>query len=84
MCERGLTPRSKRSKIEKETNFNVIMNFVILMILCVVTAVLREFSAILMDPLLTLKMGTIVLCPGLAQIPTKRDPGPRRISMLIL
>ena len=34
--------RSKRSKIEKETNFNVVMNFVILILLCVVTAVLRE------------------------------------------
>ncbi|KZV96713.1 phospholipid-translocating P-type ATPase [Exidia glandulosa HHB12029] len=35
----GDTP-SKRSKIEKETNFNVVMNFIILIVLCVTTAVL--------------------------------------------
>ncbi|EJT98292.1 phospholipid-translocating P-type ATPase [Dacryopinax primogenitus] len=36
----GDTP-SKRSKIEKETNFNVIMNFVILMIMCLVTGIVN-------------------------------------------
>ncbi|KAH7104048.1 phospholipid-translocating P-type ATPase [Auriculariales sp. MPI-PUGE-AT-0066] len=35
----GATP-SKRSKIEKETNFNVVMNFLILIVLCTVTAVM--------------------------------------------
>ncbi|KZT60583.1 phospholipid-translocating P-type ATPase [Calocera cornea HHB12733] len=36
----GDTP-SKRSKIEKETNFNVIMNFVILLIMCLVTGIVN-------------------------------------------
>ncbi|ODO05178.1 phospholipid-translocating ATPase [Cryptococcus wingfieldii CBS 7118] len=40
MMNGGETP-SKRSKIEKETNFNVIMNFVILVVLCLVTAILH-------------------------------------------
>ncbi|CDR88448.1 related to DNF2-Non-essential P-type ATPase [Sporisorium scitamineum] len=39
MLNSGETP-SKRSKVEKETNFNVIVNFVILMILCAVCAVI--------------------------------------------
>jgi phospholipid-translocating ATPase len=43
MLNGGDTP-SKRSKIEKETNFNVAMNFVLLMVLCLVTALLRESS----------------------------------------
>jgi phospholipid-translocating ATPase len=58
MLNGGDTP-SKRSKIEKETSqssltrvykiklmadFNVIMNFVLLMVLCLVTAILREFD----------------------------------------
>lgn len=34
----GETP-SKRSKIEKETNFNVLVNFLILMLLCIGCAV---------------------------------------------
>jgi phospholipid-translocating ATPase len=34
----GSTP-SKRSKIEKETNFNVVMNFVILIGMCLATAI---------------------------------------------
>lgn len=38
MLNGGETP-SKRSKIEKETNFNVIMNFVVLIVMCAVTAV---------------------------------------------
>ena len=38
MLNGGATP-SKRSKIEKETNFNVIVNFVILMLMCLVTAI---------------------------------------------
>jgi phospholipid-translocating ATPase len=38
MLNGGNTP-SKRSKIEKETNFNVLMNFCILIIMCLVTAV---------------------------------------------
>ncbi|KZV76767.1 phospholipid-translocating P-type ATPase [Peniophora sp. CONT] len=38
MLNGGQTP-SKRSKIEKETNFNVIVNFVILMIMCIVSAI---------------------------------------------
>ena len=41
MLNGGETP-SKRSKIEKETNFNVVMNFVILILLCLITAILRE------------------------------------------
>ncbi|WWD04928.1 hypothetical protein V865_002999 [Kwoniella europaea PYCC6329] len=40
MLNGGDTP-SKRSKIEKETNFNVIMNFVILLVLCLTTALLH-------------------------------------------
>ncbi|WRT67856.1 uncharacterized protein IL334_004830 [Kwoniella shivajii] len=40
MMNGGDTP-SKRSKIEKETNFNVIMNFVVLVFLCLVTALLH-------------------------------------------
>ncbi|SPO45746.1 related to DNF2 - Non-essential P-type ATPase [Moesziomyces antarcticus] len=39
MLNSGETP-SKRSKVEKETNFNVIVNFVILMILCSICAVI--------------------------------------------
>ncbi|TKY84808.1 hypothetical protein EX895_005888 [Sporisorium graminicola] len=39
MLNSGETP-SKRSKVEKETNFNVIVNFVILMVLCLVCAVI--------------------------------------------
>ncbi|CBQ73630.1 related to DNF2-Non-essential P-type ATPase [Sporisorium reilianum SRZ2] len=39
MLNSGETP-SKRSKVEKETNFNVIVNFVILMVLCAVCAVI--------------------------------------------
>ena len=38
MLNGGATP-SKRSKIEKETNFNVIVNFVLLMLMCLVTAI---------------------------------------------
>ena len=38
MLNGGATP-SKRSKIEKETNFNVIVNFVVLMLMCLVTAI---------------------------------------------
>jgi phospholipid-translocating ATPase len=41
MLNGGETP-SKRSKIEKETNFNVAMNFALLMVLCLVVALLRE------------------------------------------
>ncbi|WWC70833.1 uncharacterized protein I206_104785 [Kwoniella pini CBS 10737] len=40
MLNGGDTP-SKRSKIEKETNFNVIMNFIVLLILCLTTALLH-------------------------------------------
>ncbi|EIW75489.1 phospholipid-translocating P-type ATPase [Coniophora puteana RWD-64-598 SS2] len=36
----GLTP-SKRSKIEKETNYNVVVNFVLLVIMCTVSAVIN-------------------------------------------
>ncbi|TFK47398.1 phospholipid-translocating P-type ATPase [Heliocybe sulcata] len=39
MLNGGGTP-SKRSKIERETNFNVVMNFLILFIMCAVTAIL--------------------------------------------
>ncbi|KAL1408534.1 phospholipid transporting ATPase [Vanrija albida] len=42
MMNGGDTP-SKRSKIEKETNFNVIMNFIILMILCLTSALLHGY-----------------------------------------
>lgn len=38
MLNGGATP-SKRSKIEKETNFNVIVNFIVLMAMCLITAV---------------------------------------------
>ncbi|KAH9837972.1 phospholipid-translocating P-type ATPase [Rhodofomes roseus] len=38
MLNGGETP-SKRSKIEKETNFNVIVNFVILIIMCLICAI---------------------------------------------
>lgn len=38
MLNGGETP-SKRSKIEKETNFNVLMNFIILMAMCTICAV---------------------------------------------
>jgi phospholipid-translocating ATPase len=38
MLNGGSTP-SKRSKIEKETNFNVVMNFVILIGMCLATAI---------------------------------------------
>jgi phospholipid-translocating ATPase len=38
MLNGGDTP-SKRSKIEKETNFNVIVNFVVLSLMCVVAAI---------------------------------------------
>lgn len=38
MLNGGETP-SKRSKIEKETNFNVIINFVVLIIMCLVGAI---------------------------------------------
>ncbi|KAH9161510.1 phospholipid-translocating P-type ATPase, partial [Lactarius sanguifluus] len=40
MLNGGETP-SKRSKIEKETNFNVIVNFVVLISMCTVTAVVN-------------------------------------------
>jgi phospholipid-translocating ATPase len=40
MLNGGDTP-SKRSKIEKETNFNVIVNFVLLLLMCIVSAVLN-------------------------------------------
>ena len=39
MLNGGDTP-SKRSKIEKETNFNVIVNFVLLSIMCLVAAII--------------------------------------------
>ena len=38
MLNGGATP-SKRSKIERETNFNVIVNFVLLMLMCLITAI---------------------------------------------
>ncbi|KAH6879592.1 phospholipid-transporting ATPase 1 [Coprinopsis sp. MPI-PUGE-AT-0042] len=38
MLNGGDTP-SKRSKIEKETNFNVIVNFVLLAIMCIISAI---------------------------------------------
>jgi phospholipid-translocating ATPase len=40
MLNGGDTP-SKRSKIEKETNFNVVVNFVLLLLMCTITAVLN-------------------------------------------
>jgi len=40
MLNGGDTP-SKRSKIEKETNFNVIVNFVLLLLMCIVSAILN-------------------------------------------
>ncbi|KAG8918881.1 hypothetical protein FRC01_001607 [Tulasnella sp. 417] len=42
MLNGGDTP-SKRSKIERETNFNVIMNFIILMCMVVLTAVVNGY-----------------------------------------
>ncbi|QRW07307.1 phospholipid-translocating P-type ATPase [Ceratobasidium sp. AG-Ba] len=38
MLNGGATP-SKRSKIEKQTNFNVVMNFIVLLLMSIVTAV---------------------------------------------
>jgi len=38
MLNGGETP-SKRSKIEKETNFNVIVNFILLTIMCLIAAI---------------------------------------------
>jgi phospholipid-translocating ATPase len=40
MLNGGDTP-SKQSKIEKETNFNVVVNFVVLLLMCTVSAVLN-------------------------------------------
>ena len=40
MLNGGDTP-SKQSKIEKETNFNVVVNFVVLLMMCTVSAVLN-------------------------------------------
>jgi phospholipid-translocating ATPase len=40
MLNGGDTP-SKRSKIERETNFNVIVNFVLLLLMCIVSAILN-------------------------------------------
>ena len=48
MLNGGATP-SKRSKIERETNFNVIVNFVLLMIMCIVGAVLNGWQDTLTD-----------------------------------
>lgn len=42
MLNGGDTP-SKRSKIERETNFNVIMNFIILIVLCLISALLHGY-----------------------------------------
>lgn len=42
MLNGGETP-SKRSKIEKETNFNVIMNFLILLVMCITTAIVSGY-----------------------------------------
>ncbi|KAI1792323.1 phospholipid-transporting ATPase 1 [Ganoderma leucocontextum] len=42
MLNGGETP-SKRSKIEKETNFNVIVNFVLLIFMCVAAGILNGF-----------------------------------------
>ena len=42
MLNGGDTP-SKRSKIEKETNFNVIVNFVLLLIMCIASGILNGF-----------------------------------------
>jgi len=42
MLNGGDTP-SKRSKIEKETNFNVIMNFLILFAMCLTTAIVSGY-----------------------------------------
>jgi len=42
MLNGGDTP-SKRSKIEKETNFNVVMNFLILAVMCITTGAVNGF-----------------------------------------
>ena len=42
MLNGGDTP-SKRSKIEKETNFNVIVNFVVLILMCLTSAILNGY-----------------------------------------
>ena len=42
MLNGGDTP-SKRSKIEKETNFNVIMNFLVLLAMCITTGAVNGF-----------------------------------------
>jgi phospholipid-translocating ATPase len=46
MLNGGDTP-SKRSKIEKETNFNVIMNFLILLAMCLTTAIVSGYFQLL-------------------------------------
>ncbi|KIM27890.1 hypothetical protein M408DRAFT_329812 [Serendipita vermifera MAFF 305830] len=46
MLNGGDTP-SKRSKIEKETNFNVIMNFLILLAMCITTAIVSGYFQLL-------------------------------------
>jgi phospholipid-translocating ATPase len=43
MLNGGDTP-SKRSKIEKETNFNVIVNFVVLILMCTIAAIVNGVS----------------------------------------
>ena len=48
MLNGGDTP-SKRSKIEKETNFNVVMNFLILMGMCITTAIVSGYFESLSD-----------------------------------
>ena len=42
MLNGGDTP-SKRSKIEKETNFNVVVNFVVLILMCVTSGILNGY-----------------------------------------
>jgi len=42
MLNGGETP-SKRSKIERETNFNVVVNFIILIILCLISGLLHGY-----------------------------------------
>ena len=42
MLNGGETP-NKRSKIERETNFNVVVNFVVLIVLCLIAAIANGF-----------------------------------------
>lgn len=49
MLNSGSTP-SKRSKIERETNFNVVMNFIVLILMCLATGIANGVMDSKSDP----------------------------------